>query len=130
VREFRKKWNGIPAALLFFVHNEATARKTYTALLGSGYIGMPRIHRLIEKPTWVPRDRPYGAIAGTGLAIVNKDVANECARYADRADWVDLFQLAAIDRGLPTFAVPFETDYFNVNRPEDLADLREFVARR
>jgi len=130
VRAFRGRWNGIAAAMLFFVRGEETARKTYTAITSNGYAGMPRIHRLIEKPTWVPAERPYGAIAGTGLAIVRKEIANACAELREHPNWVDLFQVGAVDRGLPTFAVPYDAAYFNVNTPDDLSELREYVTRK
>jgi NDP-sugar pyrophosphorylase family protein len=130
VRAFRLEWNGVKDAQLFFVHGEGTAKKTYTAIgvpdYSSANRATLRVHRLVEKPVWVPSDRPFGPIAGTGLAIVKKEIANAASAIASHRDWVDLFQLA-IDSGKNVTAIPFVAAYFNVNAPDDLAALREFV---
>ena len=68
-----------------------------------------------------------GDVAGTGLAIVRKELANVAPAIASHRNWVDLFQLA-VDSGLTVYATPFDSQYFNVNTQEDLDALRGYLS--
>jgi len=134
VREFASAWERSralgAAAMLFAVRDSSMVRKTYTVLGAPmnliSYHQAVRAHRFIEKPKFIWQERPAGPIAGTGLAIVRKEVANRAVDVADHPNWVDLFQLA-VDEGLTVYVVPFDAPYFNVNEKEDLVDLRKYV---